>query len=140
MTRVGRRGFLSGLLGVVAAASVPIGWVGRAFGAAATPTSPAEKVASLFSDPVGVARIGTAYLGVAPDEGSVDVLLAALAPAGQSPEEWWTAVGVRELRLTVRTAAHADFVAGDVVDLEGWQLARTEARLAALFVVTQLPG
>lgn len=49
-------------------------------------------------------------------------------------------VGLPELQRTIRAAAHADFATGDVADLEGWQLARTEARLAALFTVTRLSG
>jgi hypothetical protein len=46
-------------------------------------------------------------------------------------------VSIHDLRLAMRRAAHADFATGDVVDLEGWQLARSEGRLAALYKVTR---
>ena len=140
MSTVGRRGFLGGVVGVLVAAAAPIGWVGRAFGAPAAAANPSDKVARLFSDEAGTSRIGAAYLAVVPQENDATLLFAALAPTGEPPDEWWVGVGMRELRRTVRAAAHADFAAGDVVDLEGWQLARTEVRLAALFTVTHSAG
>ena len=91
----------------------------------------------MFRDAAGTKRIGEAYLAVVPEERDASVLFAALAPEGETPDEWWAAVSVRELRRTMRAAAHADFAANAVVDLEGWQLARTECRLAALFTLTR---
>jgi hypothetical protein len=117
--------------------TAPVGWVARAFAGPSAATDPAAKVARFFSDPVGATHIGTAYLAVAPTENDATVLRAALAPEGEEPEAWWASVSVSELRRTIRKAAHADFAAGTVVDLEGWQLAPTEARLAALFTLSQ---
>jgi hypothetical protein len=88
-----------------------------------------------FSDPAAAMRIGSAYLAVVPQDGDVNLLLEALTPEGEVPAEWWASVTVDELRTTVRAAAHADFKAADVADVAGWQLARTEARLAALLTL-----
>lgn len=136
MSTVGRRGFLGGMAAVLAAAATPITWVGRAF-AAAPAATPADTLARLFRDAAGTKRIGEAYLAVVPEERDASVLFAALAPEGETPDEWWATVSVRELRRTVRIAAHADFATNAVVDLEGWQLARTECHLAALFALTR---
>lgn len=136
MMRVGRRGFIGGVAAVVAVATAPIGWVGRAFGASTAGLSATDKVARLFSDAAGTKRIGEAYLAVVPDDGDVELLLRAIAPPDEVPEEWWAQITVGELRREVRTRAHDEFIANDIVDLEGWLLAKTEARLAALFVVT----
>jgi len=130
MTTIGRRGFLAGAAGAVVALVTPLR---RAFGS--TPAGPfgaGAIVPRYFSDAGAAARIGGAYLAGVPEEGDVDLLLAALTPAGETPAQWWAGVTIPELQDTVRTQAHADFAAGHVVDLAGWQLARTEARLAAL--------
>ncbi|MSO78149.1 MAG: hypothetical protein EXQ79_00905 [Acidimicrobiia bacterium] len=136
MSTVGRRGFLGGMAAALTVAATPINWVGRAFGAVPT-ASPADTLARLFRDAAGTERIGEAYLAVAPVERDASALFAALAPEGETPDEWWGHVGVAELRRTLRKRAHNDFAVNDVVDLEGWQLARTECRLAALFTLTR---
>jgi hypothetical protein len=137
MTRVGRRGFIGGVAGVAAVVAAPIGWVGRAFGASNAGLSPNDKVARLFSEAAGTRRIGEAYLAVAPEDNDATLLFRALAPDGEDPDEWWARVSVGELRREVRTRAHDDFITKDIVDLEGWQLSKTEARAAALFTLTQ---
>jgi hypothetical protein len=138
MSIVGRRRFLGGALGVLAAITAPVAWVSRAFGATTgVAATPAEKVARFFTDDAGAARIGAAYVAAVPQEGEPDFLVTALTPAGETPDTWWAGVTVPELRRIVRAAAHTDFEAGTVADVEGWQLARTEARLAALFSLTR---
>ena len=134
MTRVGRRGFIGGVAGVAAAVVAPIGWVGRTFaGSTGTASTPNEKVARLFAGhPDGAKRIGGAYLAVAPEDNDATLLFRALAPDGEDADEWWAQVSVGELRREVRTRAHDDFITKDIIDLEGWQLALTEARLTAL--------
>lgn len=137
MMRFGRRGFVGGVVGVLTVAAAPITWVGRAFGATRAGLSPTDKVGLLFPDAAGTRRIGEAYLAVAPEENDQTLLFQALAPPDQQFDEWWGQVGVAELRRTIRKAAHADFAESRVVDLEGWQLATTECRLAALFTLAQ---
>jgi len=133
MSPVDRRGFLGAVAGAVVASTARLDRFGRtSVGAPGAVPAGVPALASYFGDPVAAARIGFAYLAIAPAEGDADLLLAELAPAGTVPTEWWTTVTLEELQDTIRDAVHADFEAGDVVDLAGWQLARTEARLTAL--------
>jgi hypothetical protein len=64
-------------------------------------------------------------------------LLAEIAPPGTDPATWWSTIDQAGLVKQVRKRSHRDFANGDVVDLDGWQLAHTEARLAALWVQTR---
>jgi hypothetical protein len=130
MATIGRRGFLGAVAGLVVAVATPLG---RAFASTAAGPSGATAIVPLFfADPAAAGRIGTAYLAVAPQDGDVNLLLEALTPESEVAAEWWASLTVEELREHVKTASHADFAAGDVVDVAGWQLAVTEARLTAL--------
>ena len=136
MRRVGRRQFLAGgIAGLAVAAFTRV--AGAATRLVRPAASPEGLIERYFEDSDGTRRIGRAYLDLVPAEDAIDPLLAALAPEGEDPSEWWGAVTLGELRKEMRRRAHADFESGDVVDLAGWQLARTEARLAALWVITQ---
>jgi hypothetical protein len=137
VSTVGRRGFLAGTFGVLAAVAAPIGWVGRAFAGPSATTTPTEKLAALLTDAEAMEHIGEAYLAGTPDERDATILFGALAPVGELPDAWWADVRLPELRRTMRAATHADFADGAVVDVGGWQLARTECRLAALFTLTR---
>ncbi|MEX0665647.1 MAG: hypothetical protein WD598_12895 [Acidimicrobiia bacterium] len=133
MTTIGRRGFLASILGAFVALVTPFGQLVRASASTvAGPFGAGAVVGLFFSDAAAAARIGGAYLAVVPQEGDVNFLLEALTPEGEVTAEWWATVTLEELQQTVRDAAHADFKAEDVADVAGWQLARTEARLAAL--------
>jgi hypothetical protein len=82
------------------------------------PVAPAE----------GIATVGAAYLATA-DAGEADV--AALRQAlptltGGTPEELIAQLG------TIRPAVEADFTEDRVVEVDGWILAHSEARAAAL--------
>jgi len=85
---------------------------------------------------LGTRRIGTAYLQFFPAEASQSVLLNALTPIGKDPNEWWASIDLAGLQKAIRRQVHKDFGTPDVVVLDGWELARSEVRLAALWVVT----
>ena len=84
----------------------------------------ARAVCALFGDPGSAARVGRAYLDSVPSERDLDRLLALLDP----PQ----AAGLEALRAWAASSVSRDFERGDAVDVGGWQLARTEARLCAL--------
>ena len=138
MRPISRRSFVSagvavftGLLAAPARARArlrPPGRVGSA--------TPSDLVGQFFSDAAGTRRIGSAYLQLAPTEASEAALTTALAPAGEDAAQWWGSIDLADLQQEVRRRAHRDFKTPDVVDIGGWQLARTEARLAALWTVT----
>lgn len=75
--------------------------------------------------------LGEAYLRAHPEERDVDVLLQGLAQAGVRESGGDGPAGGR-LRRALASAARADFVAGDTVDVDGWLLSRTEARACAV--------
>ncbi len=77
----------------------------------------------------GIARVGARYRELVPEEATRAALLAAIPMAEELP------AAPRALEEEIgaqRDQIRADFEAGDVVAVDGWQFSRTEARLAAL--------
>jgi hypothetical protein len=140
MSPVNRRTFLSavvaGVGGLVATARGAGALVLGSAPANVATATPSDLVGGLFSDAGAVGRIGSTYLQLAPTEASEAALLPLLAPEDEDPTEWWASIDGEELQTEIRRRSHADFKTPDVVDIAGWQLARTECRLAALWVVT----
>ncbi len=78
--------------------------------------------------------IGRAYLKLAPDEASRDVLLVRLLGAA-SPEPNSQDVEARSALVAgIAQKARQDYGKGELVLVDGWQISRTEARLCALSV------
>jgi NAD(P)-dependent dehydrogenase (short-subunit alcohol dehydrogenase family) len=75
-------------------------------------------------DDAAARAVGEAYLAAHPDEADEQLLrrLLGLEPGDVRPND------VRRLRAAV----HRDYQGSDFVLVEGWYLARTEARLCAL--------
>ena len=86
-----------------------------------TPESSAPRAEPLPDDPI--ARIGQRYLEEYPDEADATELRSLLAFSGPAASA---------LGPALVPVATADFVNGDVVVIDGWHLARSEARAAAL--------
>jgi len=84
----------------------------------------------LLSDLGGAKAIGARYLALAPQESAPGFLAACLFPAdgagtcGEADPD--------RLRRALDDRRRRDFAAGDTVLIDGWILARTEARLCAL--------
>lgn len=76
------------------------------------------------SVPVGVVRIGERYAELFPDDDGDDVA-AIVAGAGDGS-------GGADALVALVERVRDDFAAGDVVQVDGWYLARTEARAARL--------
>jgi hypothetical protein len=95
----------------------------------------ADRLAALFPA-ASLAAIGHAYLATRPDVADLAGVLAALGekiPAlegSETPSDQ----GLRHL-LDART--RADFRVGDVVHVNGWVLARTEALLCGYVALTR---
>jgi hypothetical protein len=77
----------------------------------------------------GIALVGARYMELVPEEATREALLAAIPMAEQLPD---TPDALEEELGARRDQIRAEFGSGDVVDVDGWQLSRTEARLAAL--------
>ena len=82
--------------------------------------SDAERVRAIFSDPSGADNIGRAYLRSAPEEADPAFLARVLGLDNAT-----------DLRRMLAARNKRDFECGDVVLVEGWVLARSEARACA---------
>ena len=91
-----------------------------------------RSVETLVSGGEGVRRIGAAYLVATPEESNASVLFDAIL--AKRPD-LARASRPHALRAAFTRAVRHDFAVGDVVVLDGWRLARTEARLCALWVL-----
>jgi hypothetical protein len=119
------------LLGLSSGALLSAAFGGAWHAQAASPA--ADNLPALFRDRAAAARLGARYLATHRDEAARDILVARIAAAIQTAEpERDPATAPGELRQAVRAAITADFAAARMVDVEGWLLAQTEARLYAL--------
>jgi len=100
-------------------------------------STPGDLVGAYFTDPIGTQHIGAAFLAASATDTDVTTLLGEIAPSHADSATWWSTIGQAGLVKQVRKRSHRDFANGDVVELDGWQLAHTEARLAAIWVQTR---
>lgn len=119
------------ILGIAALASLAAGRIGLNFvGTRQTAESQdgadaVRRLTSLFSDRNAAKEVGRRYLVLESNEADIAVLLAAL-PANE-PD-----INMRTLRAAIQRRRERDFREGNVVLIDGWVMARTEARLCAL--------
>ena len=85
-------------------------------------------LSSVLTDESGARLIGTAYLSAYPAERDAISLLRHLL--GPVPLQ-----GPDDLRRRIAKRRQQDFVQGDVVLVDGWIFAQSEARAAALTVL-----
>jgi hypothetical protein len=125
--RIRRKTFLLGAAGLGAS----LAWFGPSPFRGA-PLSPSERLASLLKNVDGALGVGREYLRQVPAEASPGVLTARVAerlPGGLGTIDTASDGRLRELLLS---AAAEDFRDLRTMELHGWVLARTEARLCAL--------
>jgi len=93
----------------------------------------AGRLADLFRDPDSARVIGAAFLRMTPEEGSSEALVTAIGaglPGGIAALD--DPIDPDDLRGLLATRIHRDFAEDAVVELEGWIVSRTEARLCGL--------
>jgi hypothetical protein len=125
--RIRRRTFLLGAAGLGAS----LAWFGPSPFRGAS-LSPSERLGSLLQHVDGALGVGREYLRQVPGEASPRVLTARVAerlPGGLGTID---AVSDDRLRELLLRAAAEDFRDLRTMELHGWVLARTEARLCAL--------
>lgn len=88
-----------------------------------------DRLVALFTDREDARAVGRAFLATHPAEADRARLLAALAGL----EQIQTPTGLRQAFAGFR---ERDFQAGDIVIVDGWVLARCEARLCALVALS----
>ena len=92
----------------------------------------ASALTTLFKDPEGASAVGRRYLALHPDEADADRLSEALFDTAQPFRPT-----AKTLRSDLSRQRECDFRDGDVVILDGWLLARSEARVCALTALLQ---
>jgi len=125
--RPSRRAVLAALLGGGAVVATGTAYVAISGGddGPDTDAAPAE-----VPPDDALAALGRRYLRDHPDEADAAVLLAALpALGGAVPDDPTTQLAV------LRDQVAADYESGAVVEVDGWILALTEARAAALYAL-----
>jgi hypothetical protein len=91
------------------------------------------RLQSLIADAPRARRFGTGYRTQVPDEARPAVLTGLIRASLQPGAGADVSRMNRDALLEVLDAqVRAEFAAGDVVRIDGWVLARTEARLCAL--------
>ncbi len=78
------------------------------------------------------ARVGRHYLRMVPEERSIDTLLALIQQRLSDPDNLMKDTSVEQIRAEIARGVREDFACGRTSRVQGWVLARTEARLAAL--------
>jgi len=121
--RLGRRDFLALAVATAAARMT------RAEGAA-PPTRAADSLSRLLPREIDVARIAQAYRKQRPEEVTAEQLAALLLAGLESADE-------RVLRRRLAERSREDFVHGRTLQVRGWLLSLTEARLATLHHLVQ---
>lgn len=117
--------------------SAALAALGLAGTAATTPgcTRPRDPLsaalAGFFEDRDRAAAVGAVYLEHFPDEADSETLLARLFEAGVAVAREQAAADPDGLVARLRGQHREDFAAGRTVQLEGWALSLTEARLCA---------
>lgn len=125
-----RRRFLSAIAAIATIAPVVLtgaGWLrlGRWLSVPAR-----AGLAGLLPNPAVARAIGLSYLAQAPGEADRSALTAQVFGGA---EETGSASGIRR---TLAAKRDRDFAEGDTVVLDGWIVARTEARFCALIALS----
>jgi hypothetical protein len=96
-----------------------------------------EILIASIQDPTQLVAVGESYLAAHPnesDKASLDgLILPDLGPFG-----WGRDLNTTQQDFAARITQ--DFTTGDLVELEGWQYSRTEARFAAWVALSRREG
>jgi hypothetical protein len=131
-TRVGRRRFLAAALGLTGSVAVARARPWSALVRFAPPPPPATRLAELLTHRDSARVVGKAYLERVPAEASASRLVDQVAAALPAGHRALREASDADLRSLLEARIRADFEDGKVVDVDGWVLAPTEARLYAL--------
>jgi hypothetical protein len=91
----------------------------------------AEAISDIVRD-IEVSQVGKAYLVVKPEEGSVERLMSEIERAGLDETRGVDQPSTRDRGRALANAVRRDFQCGRVVNVQGWRLSQTEARVCAL--------
>jgi hypothetical protein len=119
------------MIGVGAAAALALSRPWRTLVEIATLSS-AERLSRLITHRESARVVGDAYLDAVPEEASAAVLVDRVTAGLPGGRRAVHDAGDDRLRELLASRIRADFAEDRVVDLRGWVLSPTEARLCAL--------
>jgi hypothetical protein len=96
---------------------------------------PAHRLTMLFADAESAKAIGRAYLHITPGESNPYTLLSALRQDVPGLQRALRLSPDKDLRHLLALNCMEDFARSRTVELDGWIVARTEARLCAFSAV-----
>lgn len=130
------------VLGLTLAAPAVVAMSALAPGRAdATDDPMVNSLVGLFAHRDSAARLGRRYLQAFPREGDRSWLVARILDDGSAPAASPAMFASDELRRRIARRRREDFTQSETVQVEGWILSRTEARLCALAaLVTPAPA
>lgn len=120
---ISRRGVLIGT-----GAIVGLCWIGAPVFASGTADTNA--ILSLLGDTAKAAAIGSTWVQQENQNLKPDDVMRDLT--GSLQQQGWSGGDADELRAKYAIAVQADYRNGNVVKIQGWQIARTQAELCAL--------
>jgi len=125
---LGRREFLRGLCAAGVAGLAPLSW------SCHRGVAPKAALAGFFDDRRSAAIVGRVYLNAQPEAVDADELVASIVDDSDRAHRDWNALwrDPDAMREALRERHREDLARGDVVDVDGWLLSLTEARLCAL--------
>jgi hypothetical protein len=91
-----------------------------------------KRVTQLFKNQSSARIVGKAYLAVFPEEEILDYLVSKLALEEHPVSPNFLDRCLNPQHHAIRSRIRRDFDTGDCVQIHGWMLSRTEARLCAL--------
>ena len=99
----------------------------------ATPDELAAGLRTLLYDRAAARRIGHLYVRLVPTEGDPRILARLTVALPETQQVDAIALDSTSLHRRVDAQVRGDFASGTTVQLDGWVLSRTEARLCALY-------
>jgi hypothetical protein len=125
-TTADRRTLLGSLAATALGPGLPAPAAAAGFGGAAA--SVAAVMAELMALP-GFGSLAAACARALPDERGAEAVIMELA--GRAYAAGLDGAGPEAVKAWLAGEVRADFAAGDVLEVDGWRLARTEVRLGA---------
>lgn len=131
---INRRALLTGLarIGTLGVAASPI-WARGVNVAPPGDDAATRMLRAALSNAAGARQIGMIYLQQPGAERNRDAALGALLASTALTREQVAGMQQRTLHRTLQERMRADYASGNAVNVEGWILSRTEARLCALW-------
>ncbi len=123
---------------LLGAASLGVGAAGLGLHQGLVSVRRRDAIEALFqgvSWPGEMRELGRLYLELQPDEANATRLRSLVLP-DLGPLAW--KINASNAREVFSNQVQQDFDRGELVELEGWYFARSEARFAALFLLTEV--